>query len=53
MEKKLTKQQKREMVSREFMERHNLKFTIENFRAMRNAFLEHELKTLWDKAGVR
>ncbi len=53
MEKKLTKQQKREMISREFMERHNLKPTIENLKAMRNTFLEHELKILWGKAGVR
>ncbi len=53
MERKLTKQQKREMISREFMERHNLKPTIENFKAMRNTFLEHELKTLWAEARVK
>ncbi len=53
MEKKITKQQKREMISREFMERHNLKSTIENFKAMRNTFLEHELKTLWTEAGIK
>jgi hypothetical protein len=53
MEKKLTKQQTREMISRKFMERQNLKFTNENFRAMKDTFLGHELRRLWDKAGIR
>ncbi len=53
MEKKLTKQQKREMISRKFMERHNLKFTNDNFKAMRNTFLEYELMMMWDKGGVK
>lgn len=48
MEEKLTKQQTREMISRKFMERQNLKFTNENFRA-----LDYELRILWGEAGVQ
>ncbi len=52
MEKELTTQQKHEMISRKFMERHNLKFTNENFKAIEDTALEYELKMLLVKAGL-
>lgn len=40
------------MISRKFMERQNLKFTNENFKAMEDTALEYKFKMLLVEAGL-